>query len=317
VLKYLLLLAILPILLVSISSQDSFSQNSNVAITVTTDKSFYPVDSTMTISGEVRDFYSETPVTISINAPNGNLVVISPVSVNDDKTFSMEYTLGGSLMKAQGVHIVTAQYGSENIIAVTYFDYITHSNYLTITTDKPSYTAGETIHISGEFNNLQNGTSLNISLQSPEGNYSTISNITTNNNTYSKSINTQYDSSISTPGSYTLTSHYGTNTASTTFDYSSTPTQQDNEYFIPDSSYLTLSDHEIDKWNGELTKWQNAQNRTDSKIEFYYEKLATAITRNQTDKIETYTERIGHSMALSELYDGLIECLQEQLELYS
>jgi len=194
---------------------------------------------------------------------------------------------------------------------------VTIPPHITITTDKPSYTAGETIHISGEFNNLQNGTSLNISLQSPEGNYSAISNITTNNNTYSKSFNTQYDSSISTPGSYTLTAHYGTDTTTTTFDYSSTPTQQDNEYFIPDSSYIILSDHEIEKWNRELTKWQNAQNRTDSKIEFYYEKLDTAMIRNQTDKIETYTERIGHSMALSSLYDGIIQCLEEQIELFS
>jgi len=325
-LKYLLLLAILPIILVSISSQESYSELSNVAITVTTDKSFYPVDSTITISGEVRDFYSETPVTTSINAPNGNLVTISQVSVNDDKTFSIEYTPGNSsLMLAQGVYIVTAQYGSGNIVAVTYFDYIISSNpvtisteSLTITTNKPSYTAGETIQILGEFNNNYNGTSPAIALYSDiDGSLDPILHITTKNNQYATSIDTSQSTILTHSGNYTLIAKYDYQTVQTTFYYDITPTQHDNESFIPDDSYLILSDQQISKWNHQIEKWENAQNRTDSKIDRLYDKLDRAISRNDTDKIERWTEEIGHSMALSSLYDGIIECLEEQIELLS
>lgn len=188
---------------------------------------------------------------------------------------------------------------------------------LTITTDQSTYHEGNPISISGYFNNSHNGTSISISLQSPNGHLSPVHNIINENNNYSTTIPTGNNTSVSIPGLYTLTTHYGTETASTTFDYYLNSDNSQEVYFIPDVQYLTLSDQQITKWNKELTKWQNAQNRTNNQIELYYDKLDRAITRNQTNQIELFTERIGYSMALSSLYDGLIECLIEELELLS
>jgi len=185
---------------------------------------------------------------------------------------------------------------------------------LTITTDNSTYHEGTPISISGNFNNYHNGTSLHISLQSPNGHLSPIHNIITTNNSYTITIPTGNNTTITTPGLYTLTAHYGNNTASATFDYYVDSDDSQEAYFIPDEQYLTLSDRDINKWSGELTKWQNAQDRTNNNTEFYYEKLDEAISNNQTNRINLFTEKIGHSLALSSLYDGIIECLEEELE---
>lgn len=188
---------------------------------------------------------------------------------------------------------------------------------LTITTNNSTYHEGNPISISGQFNNSHNGTSLSISLQSPNGHLSPVHNIINNNNNYSTTIPTGNNTTILIPGIYTLTTHYGNQTASVSFDYHLNSIETEEEYFVPTPSYLTLSDRDISKWNKQLTKWQNAQNRTDNNTEFYYEKLDEAISKNQTNKINLFTERIGHSLALSSLYDGIIQCLQEQLDLLS
>lgn len=91
---------------------------------ITTDKTSYLDGETIVITGEVLgDLYSETLVSVTVKAPNENLVFIAQVEVGADKKFSTEMTAGGSLMKSEGAYIVTAQYGTLNESAETIFEF--------------------------------------------------------------------------------------------------------------------------------------------------------------------------------------------------
>jgi len=76
----------------------AFGQIQN-PIVVTTDKASYSEGETILVTGEVRDLYSGTSVSITVVAPNGDLVSLSQLTVGADKKFSTEVFAGGSLMK--------------------------------------------------------------------------------------------------------------------------------------------------------------------------------------------------------------------------
>ncbi len=113
--------ALSAILIVSIGMTPAFGQQN--PIDVTTDKASYSEGETIVISGEVRDVYSGTPVSVIVKAPNGNLVLIAQVTVGADKMFSTEMTAGGALMKSEGTYTISAQYGSVNRTAEVTFEF--------------------------------------------------------------------------------------------------------------------------------------------------------------------------------------------------
>ena len=93
------------------------------SIVVTTDKASYSEGETIVITGEVREFYSGTPVSVIVKAPNGNLVSIINLEVSTDKKFNMKRDAGGATMKSDGVYTVTAQYGTVNRSVTTTFEF--------------------------------------------------------------------------------------------------------------------------------------------------------------------------------------------------
>ena len=112
----------------------------NDSITVAADRVSYSEGQTIIITGEVRDLYSGTKVSVIVKAPNGNLVSIAQVIVGTDKKFGTELTAGGALMKSEGAYIVTAQYGTVNRSAETTFEFegatqSTDNNYYGTITD--------------------------------------------------------------------------------------------------------------------------------------------------------------------------------------
>jgi len=119
---HLTVFALSAILIVSIGMTPAFGQIQN-SIVVTTDKSSYSEGEVILVTGEVRDLYSGTPVSVIVKAPNGNLVSIAQVTVGVDKKFSTEITAGGSLMKTEGAYTITVQYGTENRSATTSFEF--------------------------------------------------------------------------------------------------------------------------------------------------------------------------------------------------
>ena len=114
--------ALSAILVVSIGMAPAFGQIQS-SIVVTTDKSSYSEGEVILVTGEVRDLYSGTPVSVIVKAPNGNLVSIAQVTVGVDKKFSTEITAGGALMKTEGSYTITVQYGTENRSATTSFEF--------------------------------------------------------------------------------------------------------------------------------------------------------------------------------------------------
>ncbi len=119
---HLMVFALSAILIASVGATPVFGQIQS-SIVVTTDKSSYSEGEVVIVSGTVRDLYSQTPVSVIVKAPNGNLVSIAQVTVSADKTFSTEFTAGGGLMKSEGSYTITVQYGTENRSATTSFDF--------------------------------------------------------------------------------------------------------------------------------------------------------------------------------------------------
>jgi predicted secreted protein with PEFG-CTERM motif len=118
----LMVLALSAILVAGIGMAPAFGQIQN-SIVVTTDKTAYSEGQVVTVTGEVRDLYAGTPVSLIVKAPNGNMVSIAQLTVGADKKFSTEITAGGSLMRAQGTYTITVQYGNDNRSATTSFEF--------------------------------------------------------------------------------------------------------------------------------------------------------------------------------------------------
>ncbi|MCH7877074.1 MAG: PEFG-CTERM sorting domain-containing protein [Thaumarchaeota archaeon] len=114
--------ALSAILIISIGMAPAFGQIQD-SIVVTTDKAFYSEGEIILITGEVRDLYSGTPVSVIVTAPNGNIVSIAQVTVGVDKKFSTEVTAGGALMRAEGLYIIAVQYGNSSRSAEVSFEF--------------------------------------------------------------------------------------------------------------------------------------------------------------------------------------------------
>jgi len=92
-------------------------------IVVTTDKTFYLEDETVKLTGEVKDFYAGTPITIIITSPSGNIVGIDQIEVDESKKFSTEIVTGGtSLMNRDGIYNISITYGHESRTADVSFE---------------------------------------------------------------------------------------------------------------------------------------------------------------------------------------------------
>ena len=145
---HLLAFTISAMLIVSIGMTPAFGQVQG-SIVVTTDKSSYSQGDIILVTGEVRDLYSQTPVSVIVKAPNGNLVSIDQVTVGADKKFSTEVTAGGALMKTEGSYTITVQYGTENRSAVTSFEFDGGSNNTTPTPVDAYEITSTTVSIQG------------------------------------------------------------------------------------------------------------------------------------------------------------------------
>ena len=117
----LMVFALSAILVASIGMAPAFGQIQST-IVVTTDKTAYSQGETIMVTGEVRDLYAGTPVSLIVTSPNGSIVAIDQVTVGADKKFSTEITAGGT-MKVEGTYTVIVTYGSENRVAESTFEF--------------------------------------------------------------------------------------------------------------------------------------------------------------------------------------------------
>ncbi len=92
-------------------------------ITVTTDKTSYNDGDTITISGSTQNYISNTPITVIITSPIGNIVIINTVNLGSDRTFSTSTMATGAPWQAAGTYAIKAQYGSSSETAQTTFQF--------------------------------------------------------------------------------------------------------------------------------------------------------------------------------------------------
>ena len=109
-----------------------FENQMTKPISVFTNKIKYNDWDTIIVTGKVREFLpridsGEVPVSLTVIAPNGNLVTIEHVEVNSDKTFSIEITPNNALWKFAGMYTVKVVYGSQVRVAQTTFEFSEYS----------------------------------------------------------------------------------------------------------------------------------------------------------------------------------------------
>ena len=112
--------ALSAILIASIGMAPAFGQIQN-SIVVTTDKTSYSEGEIIIVTGEVRDLYSGTPVSLIVKNDNA-IVALDQITVGADKKFRTEITAGGT-MKTPGTYTIEVTYGTQNRIATTSFEF--------------------------------------------------------------------------------------------------------------------------------------------------------------------------------------------------
>jgi len=95
-------------------------------ITVTTDKSLYYEGETIVISGEVSEILYGYAVSLLVTGPNGDVILIDQLKVDQNKKFQTEITAGGQLMNetGSGTYTVSVLYATQNRTDETTFQYI-------------------------------------------------------------------------------------------------------------------------------------------------------------------------------------------------
>ena len=112
--------ALSAILIASIGMAPAFGQIQN-SIVVTTDKTSYSEGDVILVTGEVRELYSGTPVSLIVQNDKA-IVALAQLTVGADKKFSTEITAGGT-MRTAGTYTVEVTYGTQNRIATTSFEF--------------------------------------------------------------------------------------------------------------------------------------------------------------------------------------------------
>ena len=93
------------------------------AITVTTDKTSYNDGDVITISGSTQDYITDTPITVIVKSPIGNIVKFDQIPLGSDRTYSTTLKATGPLWQAAGAYSVMAQFGSKDRTAQTTFQF--------------------------------------------------------------------------------------------------------------------------------------------------------------------------------------------------
>jgi len=115
--------ALSAILIASIGLAPAFGQIP-YSIVITTDKASYSEGDTILVTGEVSQLLGGYALSVTVIAPNGNLVALDQLTVGVDKRFSTSFAAGGNLMKFEGTYTITVQYGdSKSRTAETTFEF--------------------------------------------------------------------------------------------------------------------------------------------------------------------------------------------------
>ena len=211
--QLLTLFLILPMLLIPILvyGTESF---------VETDKSEYYLHETIIVSGEVDENIGGTISLVVIN-PNGHLVSILQLTINEDNTFNTNIIAGGPHMILEGTYKITFNY-NDNLIETDFYYYpILFVPEIILQTDQPQYFYGDTVFINGTLLVIEEN-ELIISVISPSEDITYTDEITINEDlTFDMHFDIEGES-FDEAGTYTVQAIYGDISASVPFEISST-----------------------------------------------------------------------------------------------
>jgi len=93
------------------------SIQSQLPISVNTDKTMYDHDSTILVFGTVSGIRPGTDIAIVVTGPPpfNNIVKIDQISVRSDKTFETTIATGGDLWKYDGTYTIKVTYGTQEV----------------------------------------------------------------------------------------------------------------------------------------------------------------------------------------------------------
>ena len=103
-----------------ISTPMAFGQIINNPITVNTDRDTYTTGDTVMVNGNIQ-YNHATDISITVRAPNGNIVLLKQLTPNNDKSFEESFIIGG-LFKFDGVYTIDVNYGSPERVDNTKFN---------------------------------------------------------------------------------------------------------------------------------------------------------------------------------------------------
>ena len=92
-------------------------------ITVELDKNSYNRDDIMIVSGEVKKIVNNTPLTLQIMDPVGNLVHVEQIEIASDGKFTLPIRAGGLMWSMPGNYTLAAQYGFKHVSAIADFQF--------------------------------------------------------------------------------------------------------------------------------------------------------------------------------------------------
>jgi predicted secreted protein with PEFG-CTERM motif len=92
------------------------SQNP-IPITVFTDKAVYDHNSSIMVSGHVRNPYPGQHLTLRVSDSSGNIVQVSQLTLDNNGDFGTKLTTASPLWTKSGVYTVFAQYGNQQGIS--------------------------------------------------------------------------------------------------------------------------------------------------------------------------------------------------------
>ena len=115
-----MIFALFGILITNLGVTPAFGENDSII--VTTDKSAYAEDETISISGEIKYLALGNQLTILITSPNGNIAEIGQITVGSDKQFNTEINPNGVYWKISGTYTVLITQ-DENNQATTSFEF--------------------------------------------------------------------------------------------------------------------------------------------------------------------------------------------------
>ena len=144
--------------------------------TFTTNKNVYSDGEQIIISGHVDEIISQTPVTLKIISPNGNLITIDQIPVDGNGVFDTKIMSGGSTWASTGTYVINALYGinSKPIEVTFHFDATANTNTITKTSSSSINVEGHEVDFQMTDGNViniipdVNADSLTVSVDAPE-----------------------------------------------------------------------------------------------------------------------------------------------------